>query len=81
MNGNEFKQWRKNAALTLRDVQELSGVGFTTVKRFEDGAGIALSSYQKLEALANGKEPETQDKQAKIRFHLKQLEILTGSED
>lgn len=81
MQGKEFKQWRENSRLSLRDVQSMTGVPISTISRFENGHSIKLPSYEALLSLARGGESPQEDKQAKIRWHIKQLEILIEIED
>lgn len=81
MTGKDFQAWRNAAKLSLRDVKALTGVGFPSISRFENGHNITSKNYQALEALMKGEALDTtDDKQTKIRFHLKQLEILMESE-
>ncbi len=80
MNGLEFKQWRENAALTMRDVQALTAISIGSLSRFENGKGMNNTNYQRLLDLVNGVEPTTADKQERIQWHIKQLEILTKGE-
>lgn len=81
MNGNEFKEWRNRANLSLRDIQAMTGVGFASVSRFENGRNIAIKHYQTLERLMKGEIIETLDKKEQIKRTLRNLEILLESED
>lgn len=81
MNGIEFKQWRNNANLSMRDVQDLTSIGIASISRFENGKSIKIPHYQTLEALMLGKEPKTENRKAKIRWHIKQLEILVETSE
>lgn len=81
MTGKEFKLWRTSRDYSMQDVQNLTGVYKSRISRFEHGNAISLKNYQALEALMNNETPSTDDKQTQIRFHLKQLEILTKGED
>lgn len=80
MDGLTFKEWRNNANLSMRAVQDLTNVSIASISRFENGKSIKIPHYQALENLMQGKEPQTEDRQVKIRWHIKQLEILVESE-
>jgi len=82
MNGSELRQWRRNADLTLTDLEGITGVSKSTISRFEKGGNITATSYCKLsDAMTNvgGKAPSS--KTRKIKYHLKQIEVLIESEE
>ena len=45
--GNRFKEYRLRCNLTQKEVAELSGVGMTTIHKFENGTAgnISLSTF------------------------------------
>jgi len=47
MLGSRFKEYRMRCGLTQREVSELSGIGLTTIHKFESGtaANISLSTF------------------------------------
>ena len=46
--GNRFKEYRIRCNLTQKDVSEQSGIGLTTIHKFENGtAGIQSSTYSR----------------------------------
>jgi len=45
--GNRFKEYRMQCNLTQKEVSELSGVGLTTIHKFENGTAgnLSLSTF------------------------------------
>lgn len=82
MNGKELAEWRNRANLSMGQLARLSGVSKSAISRFESGEhSISAKNYQKLLDVMRGNEPEEQDRNVKIRWHIKQLEILIESEE
>lgn len=79
MTGKQFRAWRKANDLSLRDVQAIVGISINTMSRFENGKEIINSNHQKLVNLVN--EAPQDNRKAKIRWHIAQLEILIESEE
>lgn len=41
--GTRFKDYRRRCGLTQKDVSERSGIGLTTIHKFESGAAVNLT--------------------------------------
>lgn len=48
MINDELKQARLSQGLSLRKLEELSGVGFSHIRRIEEGADASTSTINKL---------------------------------
>ena len=50
MLGERFKEYRMRCNLTQKEVSELSGVGLTTIHKFENGTtgNLSLSTFSNL---------------------------------
>lgn len=83
MNGKELRLWRKNAGLSLDALAAMTGVGKSTISRFENGKEILGTSYALLgDAMAgNAIVKEETNSLVKIKFHIQQIEMIIESED
>lgn len=82
MNGKELRKWRKEAGISMEDLTAMTGVGKSTISRFENGKEILGTSYALLYSAMEGetKFPKPSKKQ-RLKRIAQELVAIAESEE